>query len=109
MFDEVSCLVKLGSLLNLPRSAVTDNNHIWFQIPVQWVDALINNDEARLPDVTAEERKAFKQFMYHYVETGDILSVGQSPYFSKHHDARPYGVLPCDVVDVKVGYDYDPC
>ena len=106
--DYAGCLVKLDGLLNLPRSAVTDNNHIWFQIPEHWVDALINDDETRL-DVSAQELKGYRQFMYHFVETSDILSVGQSPYFSKHHDARPYGVLPCDVVDVKIGYDYDPC
>jgi len=106
--DEVGCLVKLDGLLKLPRSAVTDN-HIWFQIPAQWANALLNNDETRLENVTKQELQAFRQFMYHYVETGDVLSMGQSPYFSKHHDARPYGVLPCDVVDVKIGYDYDPC
>jgi len=106
--DEVGCLVKLDGLLKLPRSAVTDN-HIWFQIPAQWAEALLNNDETRLENVTKQELQAFRQFMYHYVETGDVLSMGQSPYFSKHHDARPYGVLPCDVVDVKIGYDYDPC
>jgi len=88
---------------------VTDNNHIWFQIPAHWVDAVINDDATCLPAVSKQEREGFKQFMYHYIETGSILSVGQSPYFSKHHDARPYGVLPCDVVDVKIGYDYDPC
>ena len=106
--DEVGCLVKLDGLLKLPRSAVTDN-HIWFQIPAQWANALLNNDETRLENVTKQELQAFRQFMYHYVETGDVLSMGQSPYFSKHHDARPYGVLPCDVIDVKIGYDYDPC
>ena len=108
MLYEVGYLVKLDSLLTFPRFAVTDN-HIWFQIPVQWADALVNNDETRLGKVTPKELEAFKQFMYHYVETGNVLSVGQSPYFSKHHDARPYGVLPCDVIDVKIGYDYDPC
>jgi len=106
--DYAGCLVKLDGLLKLPRSAVTDN-HIWFQIPAQWANALLNNDETRLENVTKQELQAFRQFMYHYVETGDVLSMGQSPYFSKHHDARPYGVLPCDVVDVKIGYDYDPC
>lgn len=105
----MSCLVNLGGLLKFPRLSVTENNHIWFQIPAQWVDALVNNDDTMLRSTDRKEREAFKQFMYHYVETGNILSVGQSPYFSKHHDARPYGMLPCDVVDVKISYDYDPC
>lgn len=83
------------------------DNTIWFQIPTNWVDAVTAKDETLLTDASSTERDAFRQFMFNFIETGTILSVGQSPYFSTQHDARPYGMLPCDVVDVKVSYAYD--
>ena len=83
-----------------------DSDHIFFQVPAHWINALTKQDYSVFEGENRNERKAFKDFVYNFIETGKILSVGQSAYFSKHHDARPYGVLPCDVVDVKVGYSY---
>ena len=82
------------------------SDHIFFQVPAHWTDALTRNDLSVFEFDHAGERSAFDCFVENFIEGGTITSVGQSPYFSKHHDARPYGVLPCDVVDVKVVYDY---
>lgn len=84
---------------------MTSNEHIFYQVPAHWIDALIKDDNSVF-DKLPEERRAFTQFVSNFIKGGSILSVGQSSYFSKHHDARPYGMLPCDVVDVKVVYDY---
>jgi len=83
------------------------NNTIWFQVPSDWVDALTAGDETLLPESARKYKDAFRQFMFNFIQNGTILSVGQSPYFSTQHDVRPYGVLPCDVVDMKVSYPYD--
>ena len=88
----------------LTTSVVSD--HIFFQVPAHWIDALTRNDLTCFEFDHAGERYGFDCFVENFIEGGTIVSVGQSPYFSKHHDARPYGVLPCDVVDVKVVYDY---
>lgn len=84
---------------------MTTSENIVYQVPAHWIDALIKDDLSvfeRLP----HERLAFSQLVSNFINGGTILSVGHSSYFSKHHDARPYGMLPCDVVDVKVSYDY---
>jgi hypothetical protein len=84
---------------------MTTNEHIFYQIPAHWINALTKEDYTVFRQ-KPQERSAFNKFVSNFIEGGTILSVGQSSYFSKHHDARPYGMLPCDVVDVKVSYNY---
>ncbi len=84
---------------------MTTNEHIFYQVPAHWINALIKDDLSIFEDKPLD-RKAFSKFVTNFIEGGTILSVGQSPYLSKHHDARPYGGLRCDVVDVKVSYNY---
>jgi hypothetical protein len=81
------------------------SEHIFYQVTAHWIDALIK-DDFDVFDEFPGQRQAFNQFVSNFIEGGTVLSVGQSPYFSKHHDAGPYGMLPCDVVDVKVSYGY---
>lgn len=84
---------------------MTTNEHIFYQVPAHWINALTKEDFSVFQK-NPQERRAFDKFVSNFIDGGSILSVGQSPYFSKHHDARPYGMLPCDVVDVKVSYNY---
>lgn len=80
--------------------------HYFFQVPAHWIPALVHGELAVFEDPQYKsELRAFKEFNYHHIEHGTIVSVGQSKYFSTQHDARPYGVLPCEIVDIKMRYD----
>ena len=84
--------------MNLP-------DHIYFQIPAHWIPAITQKDMSIFSDPRyKKERKAFDTLNYIHITHGTITTVGQSPYFSTQHDARPYGIEPCDVVDLKVVY-----
>ena len=70
------------------------------QIPSHWLSAIVNGDESSFDYYEDEEDyAAYQAFCKEEIPTGAVVSLAEESYFSKFHDASPYGVLACDVVD----------
>lgn len=73
---------------------------IEFTVPAHWLSAIINGDESSFDYYEdPKDYKAYKAFCKHEVKDATVEVVGEESYFASSHDARCYGVLPCDVVD----------
>jgi hypothetical protein len=69
---------------------------ITLDVPQHWLSAIVNGDESGLDDKDSAQLKAFCDG-----ELPDgwyISSYDDEGEFMTYHDARPYGVLACDVV-----------
>lgn len=74
------------------------------QVPAHWLSAIINGDESSF-DYYEDEKdyQAYKDFCVEYLSNPyTIVQPEEESYFSSHHDATPFGVLACDVVDCEV-------
>lgn len=69
-----------------------------FLLPAHWASALINDDASGLDD---DDAAALDQFADDMVKTYGRcwpLTCDDDLQFMTYHDARPFGVLACDVV-----------
>ena len=82
-----------------------------YVIPEPWLCALVNDDYSGIAD---NEEAIIRQFI---ADLGDrylftVPNDGDS-FFTRCHDARDYGVLACDCVEIEVAFqaesepDYD--
>jgi hypothetical protein len=76
-----------------------------FTIPSHWLSAIINGDESSF-DYYDDERdyQAYLAFCEHEIKNATVEVVSDEGYFAHYHDARGYGVLPCDVHDCILHY-----
>ena len=78
-------------------------NSIEYTVPEHWLSAIINGDESSFDYYDdPEDCKAYKAFCEHEVKDATVEvadGMGEESYFCVNHDARGYGVLPCNVVD----------
>ena len=67
-------------------------------LPTHWSAALINGDPVSPDcDEAAEaEEESFMRFCFNEIHGADCVGVEEESFFSKHHDAKAYGVLACD-------------
>ena len=75
-------------------------------VPSHWMSALINGDVSGLEE---SELEAFKVFERAEIPTNAVLSpqLDSDGFFSRYHDARPYGVGACECQIVEVLNPYD--
>jgi hypothetical protein len=75
-------------------------NSIEYTVPEHWLSAIINGDETSFDYYDdAKDYEAYKAFCELEVSNATVEVVGEESYFDSFHDARGYGVLPCNVVD----------
>ena len=73
------------------------------EIPSHWLSAIINGDESCFDYYNdSEDFKAFKAFCENEIPANAILDPSDISIFVKNHDAKPYGVLPCDITETLV-------
>jgi hypothetical protein len=73
---------------------------IEYTVPEHWLPAIINGDETSFDYYDdAKDYRAYKAFCKHEIKNATIETAGEESYFCTFHDARGYGVLPCNVVD----------
>ena len=82
-----------------------------YVIPSHWICALVNDDFTGVDD---SEDAIIRQFI---ADLGDryLFTVPEDSdsYFTRCHDAREYGILACDCVEVQIAFkpesepDYD--
>jgi hypothetical protein len=68
---------------------------IVYTLPASWASALINNDESGLE---IDDIVQLNWFMKGE-GLGSPINVSDGEEFDSFHDARGYGVLPCDCLD----------
>ena len=73
------------------------------ETPEHWVSSIVNGDESSF-DYYADDSdyEAYKAFCEQEIPPNAVIEVGDNAYFNPWHDAKPYGVLPCIVVDLLV-------
>ena len=84
---------------------------ITYQLPTDWLPALINGDFTGLTDPT--DLVALHDFSYG--EVNGMRKQGLNlvhweviwgdPFFAKYHDGRPYGCLACDCLEAKAHFE----
>jgi len=75
-------------------------NSIEYTVPAHWLSAIINGDETSFDYYDdPKDYRAYKGFCEYEVKDATVEVVSEEPYFDSFHDARGYGVLPCNVVD----------
>jgi hypothetical protein len=76
-----------------------------FQVPSHWLSAIINGDESSFDYCDDDQDyQAYLAFCEHEVRDAMVEVAGEESFFSSYHDARGYGVLPCDVVECMFHY-----
>lgn len=89
----------LLALTNL-HSKTMNFQSIEYTVPSNWLSAIVNGDETSFDYYDdPKDYRACKAFCRHEVKDAIVEVVSQEPYFSRSHDAEPYGVLPCYVAD----------
>ena len=77
-----------------------------YTLPTFWLSALMNGDHSGLDE---KDLAAFDAFMSDAITRHGKFSclgpVDDEGDFCRYHDARAYGVLACDVVDVRFDVD----
>ena len=75
------------------------------EVPAHWLSAICNGDETSF-DLFSDpsDRDAYKRFIKDNIPATAVVDPDEDGcvFFSSYHDARDYGVLPCDCVDVLV-------
>jgi hypothetical protein len=81
-----------------------------YLVPAHWISAIVNDDETSFDHYDdPQDRKAYHNFMANEPghELGEhdnivwtVVGDGESK-FCPVHDARGYGVLPCDCVEMQ--------
>jgi hypothetical protein len=74
-----------------------------YTVPSHWLCALVNDDYSGIAD---NEEAIIRQFI---ADLGDrylftVPNDGES-FFTRCHDARDYGVLACDCVEIQVAFE----
>lgn len=72
---------------------------VQYTLPAYWASALINADESGLTDSEQEGLGAFIEHMLQEYGQCHCLDCSEEAFFSKYHDARPYGIWACDCLD----------
>ena len=78
------------------------------EIPSHWLPAIINGDETGFSysdssDYSnSEDFKAYQEFCENEIPENAILDPSDISIFLKYHDAKPYGVLACDITETLV-------
>lgn len=82
-----------------------------YVIPSHWIYALVNDDFTGVDDT---EEAIIRQFLLDFGERYLFTVPGdEDSYFTRCHDARDYGVLACDCMEVQIAFspesepDYD--
>ena len=83
-----------------------DFDSIEYTVPAHWLSAIVNGDESSFDYYEdPKDYAAYKAFCEHEVKDAMVeVAEGAEEYFSRWHDATPYGVLPCSVVDCTFHY-----
>jgi hypothetical protein len=70
------------------------------EVPSHWLSAIVNGDESSFDYYDdAADYKAYQAFCKEELSDGwYVSSCDDESDFNPWHDARPYGVLPCDAV-----------
>lgn len=66
-------------------------------LPTHWACALVNGDESGFEDDDVKAMDAFLDDMIATYGHCWCIDVGEDLGFMTNHDARPFGVLACDV------------
>lgn len=75
-------------------------NSVEYRVPAHWISAIVNGDETSFTFCADQkDYMAYIRFVESEVLGAIVEVVSDEPYFSSHHDASTYGVLPCDVLD----------
>ena len=73
-----------------------------YDLPAHWASYLINGDATSfsLNDAGAGDAEiaVMDEFMNDIGE-GAIVTCSKEPFFSKYHDAQPYGIKACDCLE----------
>lgn len=86
--------------LTNPDSKTMSFQSIECAVPCNWLPAIVNGDETSFDYYDdPKDYRAYKAFCKHEVKDAIVEVASQEPYFSRSHDAEPYGVLPCYVAD----------
>ena len=73
------------------------------EIPSHWLPAIINGDETCFDYYNnPEDFKAYEEFCKNEIPDNAILDPSDISIFLKYHDAKPYGVLACDITETLV-------
>ena len=91
------------------QSAARLNRRVFFimvtekyDLPAHWASYLINGDATSfsLNDAGAGDAEiaVIDEFMNDIGE-GAIITCSEEPFFSKYHDAQPYGIKACDCLE----------
>ena len=70
-----------------------------YDLPSHWACYLINGDATGFSlndDGGDAEIALIDRFVEEIEADGALVDCSQEPFFSKYHDAEPYGVLACD-------------
>lgn len=70
-----------------------------YDLPSHWASYLINGDATGFSlndDGGDAEIALIDQFVEEIEAEGALVDCSQESFFSKYHDAEPYGVLACD-------------
>lgn len=71
-----------------------------YTVPEHWLPAIINGDESSFDyHSNPKDYEAYKAFCEHEVKDATVEILFEESYFYTFHDARDYGVPPCNVVD----------
>jgi hypothetical protein len=68
-----------------------------YELPIYWGPALINADMTGYSTLELRQIERFLEAMIEFHGTCWCIDVGDDLWFSAYHDAREFGVLPCDV------------
>jgi len=80
-------------------------NSVEYSVPSHWLSAIVNGDETSFDYYDdKEDYDRYKAFCDGEVKDATVEVVSDEGYFSRSHDASPYGVLPCSVVDCMFHY-----
>ena len=80
---------------------MTNTNTTFYQLPVHWAPALINDDWTGLEEHDEEQIMSF--LFNELAGEGACITLDEKEsFFMKHPDAKPYGCLACDCYNYTV-------
>ena len=77
-----------------------------YDLPSHWASYLINGDATSfsLNDDGGDAEKALIDEIVADIAKGALITCGEKSFFSKYHDAQPYGVKACDCLEYTFMY-----
>jgi hypothetical protein len=80
-------------------------NSVEYVVPAHWLSAIVNGDETSFGYYDDDsDYQAYLAFCQQEVRDVVVEVISEEEYFSKYHDAQPYGVLAGSVVDCMFHY-----